>query len=62
VVCNDPLYDVVGTWRIPSKGTYDRGVRCTLGCSSPRIDEDIVENLETPLLAETRLRGCYRKI
>lgn len=40
----------------------DRGIRCTLGCISPRIDEDRVVNLKTPHLAETWLQGCYRHI
>lgn len=31
----------------------DRGIRCTIGCSTPRIDDEIVEHLGTPCLVET---------
>ena len=47
---------------LPPRGLMDRGVRHTLGCSSPRINEDIVEHLETPHLTETGLRGYFQQI
>lgn len=40
----------------------DRAIGCTIGYSSPRIDEDIVEHLGTPCLAETWLQGGYQQI
>ena len=47
---------------LPPKRHMDRTSRCTMGCGSPRIDEDLVEHLEMPHLAETRLRGFYQHI
>lgn len=40
----------------------DRVIRYIIGCNSPRIDEDIVEHLGTPCLAETELQGSYQQI
>lgn len=40
---------------LPPRRLMDRGSRCTIGCSLPRIDEDMVEHLVTPSLAETGL-------
>ena len=47
---------------LPPKRHMDRRSRCTMGCNSPRIDEDLIEHLEMPCLAETGLRGCYQQI
>lgn len=34
----------------------DRGIRCTVGCNSPRVDEDIVEHQDTILSADKASR------
>ena len=64
--CSDTLWYAVThdaeQWALralPPKRHMDRGSRCTVGCSSPRIDEDLVERMETPRLAERGLQGCY---
>lgn len=47
---------------LPPRRLMDRDIRCTVGCISPRIDEDEVELLGMPGSVETGLRLGYQRI
>lgn len=47
---------------LPLGRLMDRDSRCTIGCSSPKIDEDIVKHLGTPYLVEAGPQGGYQQI
>jgi len=49
-VVGDAVQRALGS--LPPWRLMFRGNRCTIGCNSPRIDEDMVEHLVTPCLAE----------
>jgi len=59
-MANDVVQRVLGA--LPPRRLMDRGTTCTIGCSPPRFNEDIVEHLGTPCLVETWLQGVYHKI
>lgn len=57
VVTHDAAQQVLGA--LPPRRLMDQGIGCTIGCSSPRIDGDILEHLWTPCLAEIVIREGY---